>query len=205
MRRIAILAVTHNGLLAVRDALVSEAIKDGRVQVVASEEVSPDTQDFRSVLERIKAKGEIDAFIPIFFPGQLATSVKQARAIGINAQIAGFETFEDSDEIIAANGLFRGVVFATGADPSPQFVQAFQEKNPGSTMYTASNCYDSVRLLFDASRVGRDGDTISKYLQELRSYRAVSGTISSTGDNRFSLPTALKTIDPKGAVVPLAK
>lgn len=205
MKRIAILAVTHNGILALRDALVSEARRDGRVQVVTNEEVAPDMQDFRGILERIKSRGEIDALVPIFFPGQLAISVKQARGVGIKAPVVGFETFEDKDEIEAAQGLFDGVVFSTGADPSPEFTRAFQGRNPGSTMYTASNCYDVVRLLFDASREGRDGNTIAKYLRGLRNYRAVSGTISATGDNRFSLPTTLKTIDGHGAVLPLAR
>ena len=201
-KRVAILAVTHNGLLATRDALIDKANRDGRVRIVASEEVAPDTQDFRGVLERIKSKGEFDAFLPIFFPGQLAVAVKQARALGVKPPLVGFETFEDKDEIAAAQGLFSGVIFATGADSSKDFVTAFQAANPGGTMYTASNCYDSVRLLIEASRVGKDGDTISTFLRSLKNYKAASGIISATGDNRFSLPTTLKTIDLSGQVVP---
>ena len=201
-KRVAILAVTHNGLLATRDALIDKANRDGRVRIVASEEVAPDTQDFRGVLERIKSKGEFDAFLPIFFPGQLAVAVKQARALGFKTPLVGFETFEDKDEIAAAQGLFSGVIFATGADSSKDFVTAFQAANPGGTMYTASNCYDSVRLLIEASRIGKDGDTVSTFLRSLKNYKAASGIISATGDNRFSLPTTLKTIDLSGQVVP---
>jgi ABC-type branched-subunit amino acid transport system substrate-binding protein len=153
------------------------------------------------VLERIKSKGDIDAFIPIFFPGQLSIAVRQARALGITAPLVGFETFEDKDEILAAQGLFSGVVFATGADPSQDFIDAFQKANPGATMYTASNCYDSIRLLIEASRIGKDGNTVSTFLRSLKNYKAVSGIISATGDNRFSLPTTLKTIDKNGRVV----
>jgi branched-chain amino acid transport system substrate-binding protein len=200
-KRVAILAVAHNGLLATRDAFIDEAKRDGRVQIVAHEEVAPDVQDFRGVLERIKSKGDIDAFIPIFFPGQLSIAVRQARALGITAPLVGFETFEDKDEILAAQGLFSGVVFATGADPSQDFIDAFQKANPGATMYTASNCYDSIRLLIEASRIGKDGNTVSTFLRSLKNYKAVSGIISATGDNRFSLPTTLKTIDKNGRVV----
>lgn len=197
-KRVAILAVTHNGLLAVRDAFTRRASSDGKIEVVANEELGSDVQDFRAVLERIRARGEIDAFIPIFFPGQLALSVRQARELGVTAPIFGFETFEDNDEIAAARGQFSGVVYATGADPDAAFMAAFQSRNPGVNVYTASNCYDSARLLAMAFRSDPSPDGVVRYLRGLKNYPAASGVVSATGDNRFSLPTVLKTIRSSG-------
>jgi ABC-type branched-subunit amino acid transport system substrate-binding protein len=202
-RRVAIIAVTHNGLLAVRDAFARLAATDNRIEIVSSEEVGSDVQDFRGVLERIRSRGSIDAFIPIFFPGQLGVVVRQARGGGITAPIFGFETFEDYDEIKASAGLFSGVVYATGADPAEVFVKKFKGTNPDANLYSASNCYDCAQLLVKASQVSSDPDAQARFLRSLRSYPTASGSISSTGDNRFSLPTVLKTIDASGEPKPL--
>jgi ABC-type branched-subunit amino acid transport system substrate-binding protein len=204
VKRVALLAVTHNGLLAVRDAFIDEARRRGDIAIVASEEASADTQDFRGIMERIRRRGQIDGFIPIFFPGQLSTSVKQARLAGITAPIFGFETFEDSDDSEAANGLFTGVVYATGADPSLEFLARFQKRAPGMSFYTASNCYDAVMLLAQAARERKEPEVIAEFLRSIKDYPAASGRVSATGDNRFSLPTVMKRIGPSEMAEPIA-
>ena len=199
-QRIGILAVTHNGILANRTALEAIIAKRGGVTVVGSEEVGDSVLDFRAVIERMKGRGAIDAFIPMFFPGQLAVAVRQARGAGIGAPIVGFETFEDSAEIAAANGAFSGAVFATGADPSPAFQHEFQSRFPGLSLYTASNSYDTLLLLAQATRSSDEPEAVANFLRQLRNFRGASGVVSATGDNRFKLPTSLKSIDSSGAV-----
>lgn len=205
VKRVALLSVSHNGLLAVRDAFVELAATRGGIEIVGNEEVSPDVQDFRPVLERFRAREPLDAFIPIFFPGQLAVAVKQARGIGIRAPVFGFETFEDKDDIKAAGGLFSGVIYATGAEPTKDFLRAFEERYSGMSYYTASNCFDVITLLARASHEKKDGDAIASYLRAVKNYAAASGQVSATDDNRFSLPTVLKTINENGDAAPLAK
>jgi len=199
VKRTAVLSIVHNGALAVRDAFVEVAEKGGEVAVVASEEVAGDVTDFRGVLHRIRGKGEIDGFIPILFPGQLAISLGQAREVGIKAPVFGFETFEDTDEFKASGGLLVGAIYSTGADPSPDFISRYRAAFPGASHYTANQTYDAVRLLVDASRKGRDGDTIVSFLRGLKDYSTASGPATSTGDNRFNLPCALKVIDANGS------
>jgi branched-chain amino acid transport system substrate-binding protein len=203
LKRIAILAVTHNGLLANRTALEELSAQQKNVEIVISEEVPDSLFDFRSVLDRMKRRGAFDAFLPIFFPGQLAPAVKQAREAGIRVPIVGFETFEDANEIAAAGGRFGGVVFATGADPTPDFTRAFLKKLPHGSLYTASNCYDAVMLVAHATRSGKSPDEVVAFLRSIKDYLAASGRVSATSDNRFLLPTTLKTINDKGEVVAL--
>lgn len=203
LKKLAVLAVTHNGLLANRTALEGLISERGELSIITSEEVPDSILDFRSVIGRMKTKGSFDAFIPIFFPGQLAPAVKQVREAGIAAHIVGFETFEDGSEIAASQGRFSGVVFATGADPSAEFTHKFQRKLPGGSLYTASNCYDAVTLLIAALRGGRSGDQVSAFLRALKGYPTASGLVSATQDNRFQLPTTLKKIDTNGVVVPV--
>ena len=164
-KRIGVLAVTHNGILANRTALEAIIARRGGLTVVASEEVSDSVLDFRSVIERIKGRGAIDAFVPMFFPGQLSAAVRQARGLGIEAEIAGFETFEDKAEIAAANGALSGAVFATGADPTPAFLRDFQIRFPRLSLYTASNSYDSLVLLAQATRSEKRPEAVAAFLR----------------------------------------
>lgn len=197
-RRVALLTLTHNGSLAIRDAFATLVEQDEKVKIVANEEVAGDVNDFRGVLSRVKAKGEADCFIPILFPGQLAVSIKQAREVGIHGSLAGFETFEDKDEFRASGGLLAGAVYASGADPDPGFIKRYRAKFPDMSFYTANQTYDAIMLLVAATRNAKDGVTIAKFLSTLRDYPTASGLATSTGDNRFKLPTALKRIDGSG-------
>lgn len=199
-RRVGLLAVTHNGFLAIRSALEGIIAQRGGVSIVASEEVADSVLDFRSVVERMKRKGAIDAFIPMFFPGQLSVAVRQARGLGVEAQIVGFETFDNEHEIASANGALSNAVFATGADPTPEFTRDFQARFPGLSLYTGSNCYDALFLLALATRSGSEPEAVANFLRQLRDFRGASGVVSATTDNRFKLPTALKSIDSSGEV-----
>lgn len=198
--RIGLLAVTHNGLLAIRSALEAIIAQRGGVSIVANEEVADSVLDFRSVVQRMKGKGAIDALIPMFFPGQLSVAVRQARGLGVEAEIIGFETFDNQDEIASANGALSNAVFATGADPTPEFARDFQARFPGLSLYTGSNCYDALFLLALATRGDKDPERVAGFLHGLRDFHGASGIVSATAGNRFKLPTTLKTIDASGEV-----
>lgn len=202
-RRIGMVTQVNSFPLAMRDAFVAHAKRDNEMVIVADEEISPDETDFRSTLLRLKNKGDIDAFLVAFFPGQLATVVKQAREMGIAAPLFGYETFEDKASFDAAGGLFTNVIYSTGADARQDFLDTFARKYPGESYYTANQSYDIVRILVDATREGKDGISISEFLKTLKNYQTVSGVISATGDNRFTLPTTLKTLDERGIPFPV--
>lgn len=202
-RRIAMITQINSFPLAMRDAFVANVARDKVMEIVADEEVSPDTTDARSTLLRIKSKGAIDTLIVASFPGQLELIVKQAREVGITAPLFGYETFEDKTSFAAAGGLFTGVIYSTGADAREDFRARFAFQYPGESDYTASHSYDIIRLFVDATRKQKDGDSIAHFLRTLKDYPTASGTISSTGDNRFTLPITLKTLDSKGIPHPV--
>lgn len=198
VKRVAIACLIHNGVGAVRDAFARLVHERKTIEIVATEDADGTTTDFRAMLARMKRKEPLDAFLPIFFPGQLAIIVKQAREVGIAAPLFGFETFEDKEEIKAANGLFSGVIYSTGADPKKEFIDAFSARYPGESYYTANQAYDALHLLVEASRERKDPDTVVSFLKSLKNYPTQSGFITSNGDNRFNFPTGLKRIDQKG-------
>jgi len=198
LKKIAVLSQVHNGIFAIRDALINKLSDDKSILIIANEEVSGDVGDFRAILERVKAKGEFDALMPIFFPGQLAVCIKQARALGITAQLIGFETFEDKDEIKAAAGAMTGAVYATGGDPQRDFIKKYEDKYPGESYYTGNQAYDVIRLYVDASRQSKDSEAIISYLKAIKDRQTSSGTINITESNQFRLPTTLKRIGADG-------
>lgn len=198
IKRVALVSQVHNGILAVRDAFVRELEETASIAIVANEEVAGDVNDFRAVLQRIKSKGEFDAFMPIFFPGQLAVCIKQARALGITAQLLGFETFEDKDEIKATAGLMTGAIYATGGDPQQEFVSKYERRYPGQSYYTANQAYDIIRIFVEASRTSKNGNTVVQYLQSVRDKDMASGRVSIAANNQFRLPTTVKQIGPDG-------
>lgn len=197
-RQIAMVTQVSSFPLAMRDAFISHVTREGELNILADEEISADSTDLRSSLLKVKAKGRADALIIAFWPGQLATVVKQAREIGISAPLFGYETFEDRATFDATGGLLRDAIYSTGADPRPDFIERFQRRYPKQSTYTASHSYDIIRLLTDATRQLKDGDTIALFLKGIRRYPTVSGEISATGDNRFTLPTTLKKLDANG-------
>ncbi len=198
IKKVALISQVHNGILAVRDAFVQQAAKGAQIAIVANEELAGDTTDFRAVLERIKGKGEFEAFIPIFFPGQLATCIRQARALGITAPLFGFETFDDKDEIKAAGGLMTGAVYATGGDPQADFIKRYEAKYPGESYYTANQAYDIIQLYVTATRERKDSQSIVSFVRSLKNYPTSSGLVSATPSNQFRLPTTLKKINSDG-------
>ena len=202
-KRIGMVTQVNSFPLAMRDAFVAHAKRDNHVVIVADEEVSPEATDFRSTLLRLKNKGDIDALIVAFFPGQLATVVKQAREMGIAAPLFGYETFEDRASFDAAGGLFTNAIYSTGAEASQEFLDAFTTKYPGESYLTANQSYDIIRIIADATRERKDGASIAQFLKTLKNYQTVSGVISATGDNRFTLPTTLKTLDERGVPHPV--
>lgn len=125
-------------------------------------------------------------------------TIKQARALGISAQLVGFETFEDKDEIKAAGGLLANAVYATGGDPSLEFVTRYETKYPGESYYTANQAYDIIRMFVDSTRERKDPDSIIGFLQSRKDYPTMSGVVGVNESNQFRLPTILKKISATG-------
>lgn len=203
-KRISMATQESSFTLAMRDAFIAHINRDREMTIVADEVISSDATDLRSTLLRLKSKGASDAFIVAFWPGQLALVVTQAKEMGIDAPLFGYETFEDKPSFDATNGLLAGAIYSMGADPQQDFLDTFTKKYPGESYYTASHCYDIIRLYADATQERKDGASIARFLSTLQNYQTISGVISATGDHRFTLPTVLKTLDSHGTPIGVA-
>jgi len=192
-RRIARVTTIHDGTYAVNKEF--DPINDNQIKIVIDEEYPIDVTDFRTVIARIRQTPDLDAIFLLLFKGQLSSFALQARQSGIDLPFFGYEFMEDINEIRAAQGTLEGAWYVNAADASDDFISRFQQLNPDASLYTAANGYDAVLLLAEAIKTAKSRAEIVEFLAGLKDFTGALGTYSSTGDQRFSLPAALKIVD----------
>lgn len=190
------LTTIHEGAFAVRNAM--DAVNQGRIKFGIDEEYAPDNKDFRTVLAKIKARKDFDAIHPILFPGQLSTFTKQARSMGIELPFFGWEFFEDANEVKNSAGTMIGAWYVNADDSRGDFDQRYLKMFPGASLYTAANGNDAVLLFIAAAKKNPSSDGAREFLAQLKDFQGALGTYSSSGDNRFTLPAAVKEVTADG-------
>jgi len=197
-KNIARISTIHDFSYAVNT--VFDGKNDGLVKVVLDEEYAIDVRDFRTFLSRIRARSDIDAIMPLLFPGQLSSFAVQARQMGVELPLFGYEMFEDANEIKLARGALEGAWYVNADDPEDFFLKRFQAKYPDSSLFGAGNGHDIVLLLAKGSKKARRPAEIVSFLANLKDFSGAMGTYSSSGDNRFTLPAAIKEVRGDGFV-----
>lgn len=195
-KRIARVTTIHDFTLAIKRTF-DEQNQDA-IEVVLDEEFPSDVKDFKPFLARLRGES-VDAVLVALMPGQLGIFAKQVRAAGMNPPLFGFETFEDSGEVQTSNGALVGHWYVNNDDPNQSFLRDFRKRFPQSSLYGASNGHDIALLLGSAAEqnILRSAD-INLFLHSLKDFSGVLGTYSSTPDNRFTLPAAVKVVTENG-------
>jgi len=175
-----------------------DAQNRGRLEIVLDEEFLPEIRDFRTFLSRVRARRDIDALLVAVLPGQLGVFAKQAREMGIDLPMFGFETFEDSKEVEVSEGALLGQWYVNTDDPDERFLNEYRRRFPGASLYGASNGHDALLLMAHAARARLDREGINRMLHTLKDFSGALGTYSATGDNRFTLPAAVKVVTADG-------
>jgi len=161
-----------------------------------------DVKDFKTIVSKLRVKEkEYDAILVGLFPGQLAIFSRQLRGAGIKAPMFGWETMDDTNEVKNAGGALRGTWFASANQGIPSFVANYQKKFPNASSLLAANGHDIVLLLAKAFEHGSGSQEIVQFLSTLENFSGAVGTYSATGDQRFSLPAALKIVTENGVEV----
>ena len=167
-------------------------------QVVLDEKYLPDAADFRAFISRAKSL-QTEAVVVILFPGALAAFAKQARALRLNADLAGYELFEDASEVKASQGALVGSWYVNADTAAAWFEKAYCQRYNEHPGWGAANAYDALKLTaLAADRFNRNNDQIAGYLRTLRGYSGAAGTYSAAGNNRFNLAAAIKVVRENG-------
>ena len=195
-KKIAQLTTFHDGALAVRDAF--NALNKGNFEVTISDEYPHDVRDFRTFLTRLKTKKNVDAVMLTLLPGQCGIAARQIREMGVNIPIFGYEMFEDSSEVKASNNALVGQWYVNTADASISFTEEYRKRFPQSQIIAAANGYDAVKLIAAAIKENPTREGIAHYLLTVKDFEGVLGKYSATGDNRYTLPAAIKIVTEDG-------
>ncbi len=193
---VARLSTIHDGVYAVNRA--TDRINAGRIKFGYDEEFPPEIKDFRAAIAKIKARGDIDAILPILFPGQLSAFAKQVRSMGIELPFFGFEFFEDANEVKNSGGTLVGAWYVNADDSTGTFNDRYLKKFPNGSLYSAANGHDAVLLLVTAAKANASSEGVREFLSTLKDFTGALGTYSASGDNRFTLPAALKEVTATG-------
>lgn len=191
-RNVGIVSATHSGVIAYKESF--NKLNRERLKVVIDEDYSPDTKDFRSFIAKLKTKKEVDAVLVILLPGQIGQFTKQARAAGFAKDFIGVELFEDKNEVASSDGAMLDQWYVNSDTPSDEFQNEYRTKFPTASQYTAANAYDAALLLGDALKRGYGRATLNTYFQTLKDFKGALGTYSASGDQRFTLPAAIKVV-----------
>ena len=155
-------------------------------ELVADETFAPEADDFRSILAKIE-KAAPDALVVNPQTEKAGgTIVKQAREIGITAQVFGSNVLSGSQSMEIAGEHIEGLVFvdapglSRGNPKATAFLNEYRSAygEPGIEFY-AGAAYDIVHILTQAMKeAGTSTDTkkIRRYLSTMKNFNGVAGT-----------------------------
>lgn len=167
-------------------------------RIVYKEMFPKDQTDFRTTLLSLRKK-QVDAVVVLFFSGSLSSFAKQFRASSISAELIGMESFEDPAEVEAAVGALDGCWYVNAADPQAWFIKDYRKRYGSEPAWGSANGYDALTLLAAAVSATDDSSKeVVAYLRAVKDYAGAAGTHSASGDNRFTLPAALKRVTATG-------
>jgi branched-chain amino acid transport system substrate-binding protein len=160
----------------------------------------PGEKDFRPFLTRIK-EGNPDVIFAAGYYNEAASIVRQAKELGIKAQILGEEGFDSPKFLEIAGPAAEGVVIATNLDrddtrPLVQnFIKNYKEAYKEDADMVGASSYDAFMILVDAiKKAGTDAKAIQKALLETKDYNGLTGKISRFVEGEVVKPVQIQVV-----------
>ena len=198
-KKIARISAIHEFAFACANEF-DKASKD-EIEVVIDEQYQRTERDFRAFLTKVKKVKDLDAIFANVFLGQVGIFAKQTREMGIELPLFAFEFFEDPNEIRLSQGALHDQWYVQADDPESFFLDMYNKKFPDAPVYAAANGYDAIMLIAKAVKEnGMSTEAINKELHTVTDFTGALGTYSASGDNRFTLPAAIKVVTKDGGV-----
>lgn len=183
-KKISIISMDNDFGRAISAGFAARAEKLGSAILTKQMYKFPGEKDFRPFLTRIK-EGNPEVIFAAGYYNEAASIVRQAKELGIIAQILGEEGFDSPKFLEIAGPAAEGVIIATNLDrddPRPlvqNFLSNYRKAyNEDADMVGASS-YDAFMILVNAiAKVGTDPKAIQKALLETKDYNGLTGMIS---------------------------
>lgn len=200
-QRLGYISSEQQGYIAVYDAVMAEFKKRGLKNLIVLDETYLPTQsDFRVFAAKARSKN-IDGVITGLFPEGIPAFAKEMRRSNPKADLIGLEIFEDQAVVDASQGALLNQWYVNADSPDSKFEDSYKKVFGIQPGWAAANAYDSLKLLYRAAIENNlRGKQIADFLGRLQNYTGAAGRYSATGDNRFTLPVAVKIITDHGFV-----
>lgn len=170
---------------ALRDAVIKPYEAAGGV-IVSSEEFTPGTTDYRTILQKIKTVNPEILFINPQSGAAGARIAKQARELGIETQFATF--FITGNDFISEPATNGTILFDVPSLATNKKAVLFTEKyvttyGKASYPFAAGSAYDILHILKQSiEKVGTNTEKIKSYLFTMPTYSGLVGTFSFDGN-----------------------
>ena len=192
-KNIASVTTTHQGALMVKKSFDDENL--GRIKIIFEDEFSPEIQDFRTSIEKLRRRGPIDAIFVNLFIGQAGLFARQVRELGIQAPLFNGVIFENAAEVKMSNGALVGQWYVQIDEPKGKFIDRYAKRFPGAASVMSGNCYDIASLVIESKRADKD---VGVYLKGVKDYEGAMGKFSVNDKNAFILPATVKIVTDSG-------
>jgi branched-chain amino acid transport system substrate-binding protein len=189
-KKVAILSENADYSLGIKNVM-KEVFSSKDVQVVADENYTGATSDFRSILTKIKSVNPDVLYVnPGSSPKDGGLIAKQARELGIAAPIHGNFLLGTLDALAAGGDALEGVVISDSIElnaDTKNLKTIYKEKfgtDPAHDLMMGT-AYDRAYIIKMAlDKVGNDATKIKDYLNNMGEYKGVIGsyTFDDNGD-----------------------
>jgi len=182
-KKISILFVDNDFGNTLSGAFKEKAEKMG-AQIVSLDSLPMGEKEFTPVLTKIKGLNPDLLYVPVY-PGEGSQIVRQARELGIKAQILGTEGIDSTKQFLGvAKEAAEGVVITTNLNrdsdrkPVQDFIKSYQQKYGFKPDMVAASTYDAFSVIFHViKQKGAEPDKIKQGISEVKDLDAVTGLI----------------------------
>ena len=162
-----------------------DAFRQAGGEICVYESYAKDDVDFSALLTKLKGQHPDLIFIPDYY-NKVGLIAKQARQMGITAQLLGGDGWDSPEMTRIAGDAIEGGVFTnhySPQDPRPEvqtWVGKYQAKYGGKPDALATLAYDATLLLLEAIRRAGVDDPVKvrDALAAIRDFKSVSGSIT---------------------------
>jgi branched-chain amino acid transport system substrate-binding protein len=162
-----------------------DAFRQAGGEICVYESYAKDDVDFSALLTKLKGQHPDLIFIPDYY-NKVGLIAKQARQMGITAQLLGGDGWDSPEMTRIAGDAIEGGVFTnhySPQDPRPEvqtWVGKYQAKYGGKPDALATLAYDATLLMLEAIRRAGVDDPVKvrDALAAIRDFKSVSGSIT---------------------------
>jgi branched-chain amino acid transport system substrate-binding protein len=189
IKRIALFSQSISGFAAVTSELKKQLVGTG-IELVFEDISNFGTKDFRTAVAKAKATAP-DYYLLNMFSPELEIVMGQIQAAGIKTPVTAIESFELSDN----PGIFEGLWYVNGADPTESFASEYLRVFSKSPSIATPNAYDIVGIVASAVESFKNGKPstteLAQALVKTRGYNGALGNNLEINNDGFVISKAV--------------